>query len=59
MVLQNMTDRLTEAGGHYGMEMNVKKTKVMRISRQSSTVKIIIDQKNKRMWNISTPWVAQ
>jgi len=24
-VLQNMTDRLTEAGGHYGMEMNIKK----------------------------------
>jgi hypothetical protein len=25
MVLQNMAVRLTEAGGHYGMEMNVKK----------------------------------
>jgi len=25
-VLQNMNDRLTEAGRHYGMDMNVKKT---------------------------------
>jgi hypothetical protein len=44
-VLQNMTDRLTEAGRHYGMEINVKKTKVMRISRQSLTVKIMIRSK--------------
>jgi hypothetical protein len=48
MVLQNMTVRLTDDGGH-GMEMNVKKTKVMKISRESSTVKIMIDQNNKRM----------
>jgi hypothetical protein len=30
---------------HYGMEMNVEKTKVMRISRQPSPVTIMIDQK--------------
>ena len=29
----------------YGMEMNVEKTKVMRISRQPSPVKIMMDQK--------------
>ena len=29
----------------YGMEMNVEKIKVMRISRQSSPVTIMIDQK--------------
>jgi len=29
----------------YGMEMNVEKTKVMRISRQPLPVKIMIDQK--------------
>jgi len=28
----------------YGMEMNVEKTKVMRISRQPSPVTITIDQ---------------
>ena len=33
-VLQGMTDKLTEIGRCYGMEMNVEKTKVMRISRQ-------------------------
>jgi hypothetical protein len=33
-VLQDMTDNLTEIGRCYGMEMNVEKTKVMRISRQ-------------------------
>ena len=33
-----MIDRLTECGGGcYGLEMNVEKTKVMRISRQPFT----------------------
>jgi hypothetical protein len=33
-VLQGMTERPIEIGRCYGMEMNVEKTKVMRISRQ-------------------------
>jgi len=45
MVLQYKTDKLIEIGGCYGMEMNVEKTKVMRISRQSFPVKIITEQK--------------
>jgi len=44
-MLQDMTDKLIEIGGYYGMEKNVEKTKVMRISRQPFPVKIIIDQK--------------
>jgi hypothetical protein len=44
-VLQDMIDKLIEIGRRYGMEMNVQKTKVMRISRQPFPVKIIIDQK--------------
>jgi hypothetical protein len=40
-----MIDKLNEIGGCYGMEMNVEKTKVMRISRQPFPVKIMIDQK--------------
>jgi hypothetical protein len=44
-VLQGMVDRLIEIGGRYGMEMNVGKTKVMRISRQPSPMKIMVDQK--------------
>jgi hypothetical protein len=36
---------LIEIERWYGMEMNVEKTKVMRISRQPSPVKIMIDQK--------------
>ena len=43
-VLQDMIDKLTEIGRCYGMEMNVEK-KVMRISRQPSTVNIMINQK--------------
>jgi hypothetical protein len=35
-VLQGVIDRLIEIGRRYGMEMNVEKTKVMRISRQPS-----------------------
>ena len=40
-----MTDKLIEIGRCYGMEMNVEKTKVMRISKQPSPVTIMIDQK--------------
>jgi predicted nucleotidyltransferase len=43
-VLQGI-DRLTEIGRRYGMEMNVEKTKVMRISRQPPPIKIRIDKK--------------
>ena len=44
-VLQGKIDKLIETGRYYGMEMNVEKTKVMRISRQPSPVRITIDQK--------------
>jgi hypothetical protein len=44
-VLQGMVDRLIEIGRCYGMEMNVEKSKVMRISRQPAPMKITIDQK--------------
>jgi hypothetical protein len=44
-VLQDMIDKLIEIGGCYGMEMNVEKTKVMRISKQPFPVKIMINQK--------------
>jgi hypothetical protein len=40
-----MFDKIIEIGRCYGMDMNVEKTKVMRISRQQIPVKIIIDQK--------------
>ena len=48
-MLQSMIDKLTETGRYYGMEMNVEKTKVMRISRQPSSVTITVDQSNWRM----------
>ena len=44
-VLQETIDKLIEIGGFYGMERNVEKTKVMRISRQPFPLKIMIDQK--------------
>ncbi|PNF29424.1 hypothetical protein B7P43_G06842 [Cryptotermes secundus] len=40
-----MIDILIETGRCYGMEMNVEKTKVMKISRQPTPVTIKIDQK--------------
>jgi len=40
-----MIDKLIEIGRCYGMELNVEKTKVMRISRRPSPVKIMIIQK--------------
>ena len=56
-VLQGMIDKPIEIGRCYGMEMNVEKTIVMRISRQPSPVIIMIDQKNWRMWNVLNSWV--
>jgi len=44
-VLKDTIDKLIEIGRCYGMEMNVEKTKVVRISRQLFPVKIMIDQK--------------
>jgi hypothetical protein len=44
-VLPGMIYKLIEIGRCYGMEMNVEKTKVMRISRQSSPVTVMVDQK--------------
>jgi hypothetical protein len=44
-VLQDMIDKLIEIGRYFGMELNVEKTKLMRISIQPSTLKIMIDQK--------------
>jgi hypothetical protein len=44
-VLQGMIDRLIETGRRYGLEMNVKESKVMRISRQPSLIQIRVDQK--------------
>ena len=34
-VLQGMIDNLIEIGRYYGMEINVEKTKVMKISKIS------------------------
>jgi len=44
-VLQGLMERLTEIGRCYGMEMNVEKIKVMRISRQPSPIQIMKDRK--------------
>ena len=45
-VPQDMIDKLIEIGRCYGMETNMEKTKVMRISRQQFPVKIMIAQSN-------------
>jgi hypothetical protein len=44
-VLQGMIDRLIEIRRCCAMGMNVRKTKVMRISRKPPPVEITIDQK--------------
>ena len=62
-VLQDMIDKLIEIEICYGMEINVEKTKVMRISRHPFPVKIIIHQKQlenvesfKYFGSILNPW---
>jgi hypothetical protein len=49
MVLQGLIDRLIKTGRCYGIEMNMERTKVIRISRQPSRIQIMIDQKQRRM----------
>jgi len=44
-VLQGMIDRVNEIGKCYEMDMNVEKPKIMRISKQPSTIEIMMDQK--------------
>jgi len=58
-MLQGTTERLIRVGRCYEIEMNVERTKVMRIPRQLSSIRIMTDQKDWRMWNISTSciWV--
>jgi len=46
-----MIDRLMANGRFYGMEMNVGKPKVMKISKKPYPVQITID-KEWRIWNI-------
>jgi hypothetical protein len=38
--------RLIETGRCYGMETNVEKSRLKKFSRQSSSLKIMIDKKN-------------
>ena len=42
----HMTDRLAENSRRYGMEINVKRTEVMRISRQPSPAQMMVDEKH-------------
>jgi hypothetical protein len=56
-VLEGKPDRLNEVVRYYGMEMNVEKTKVKRISRQLSPVQSTVEN-NQRMWSSSTLWVS-
>ena len=44
-VLQGMIERVNEIGKCYGMDMNVEKPNIMRISKQPSTIEIMMDQK--------------
>ena len=44
-VLQGKADGQTEIGRRYGMEMNVEKIRVKRISRHLFPVQIMLDQK--------------
>jgi hypothetical protein len=53
-----MIVRLSETGRCCGMEMNVEKTKGMRLSRERSPLQILVDQKQLVNVNISTVLVA-
>jgi len=48
-VLQGISDRVNEMGRCYGIKANVDNTKVMKTSRQLSSIRIIIDQKQENV----------
>jgi len=50
-VLQDINDRLINAGKFHGMEMNVENPNVIRISRQSSPAQITIEQERPENLN--------
>jgi hypothetical protein len=56
-VLQDMIDKLIEIGRCYGMEMNVKKTKVFRISRQPFPVKIMIEEEASEVLHLEHSFI--
>jgi hypothetical protein len=56
--LQSMIDNLIEVARGYCMEINVGKTKTMRISRQPTPLQIKIEKSRWRMWKSSTIWVV-
>ena len=59
VLLQVMIERLIiEIGRCYVLEINVEKTKVMGMSRQPSSVQIMIWEISQRLWNISAIWLA-
>jgi len=55
-VLQGMIERLTEIGRYYGMDVNMEKTKALRILRQTSP--ILIDHKQPENVVYCNYWVA-
>jgi predicted nucleotidyltransferase len=44
-ILQSIIDKLIEVGRGYVMEINVEKTKIVRISRQPTPLQIKVDKK--------------
>jgi hypothetical protein len=54
-VLQGTTDRLTETEWYYGTEMNVAKTKLMILSKQSSPVEIMANRKQLEIRRFFSP----
>jgi len=53
-----LIERLTEIGRYYGMEVNMEKTKAMRILRQPSPIQITIDHKQPENVEYFNCWVA-
>jgi hypothetical protein len=47
-ILQSMIDKLIEVGRGYGMEINVEKTKTVRILWQQTPLQIKIDKRTSR-----------
>lgn len=56
--LRSMMSRIVEAGNRYGMENNIDKSKVMRISKRKEPLRLTIENRKLDTWIISNTWEA-
>ena len=53
--LQDMVNRLVETGRKYGMEINIDKSQIMRVSRSNESLQIKVNNRELKEVRINLP----